>query len=71
MEHPNLDRKWRNMRFMAYIAIFAGLVITFYVIKEGELSENIIPLLAFWGSIVGAYMGFSSISDNKWNKNEV
>lgn len=63
MEHPNPREKWKNMRRMAWIALFHALSASFY------LDENsLMYVLAFDAAVVGAYMGFSSVRDGWGDK---
>jgi len=57
--NPNPERKWKNMRRMAWITLTHGLTAAFYIKTAAVLT----PILMFDAAVVGAYMGFSSISD--------
>lgn len=63
MEHPNPERKWQNMRRMAWLALCHGLVTSF--VLEGDA---LMYVLAFDAAVVGAYMGFSTAGDHWGNK---
>lgn len=66
MEHPNPERRWQNMRRMAWISLAAGLGYPLlYVLSNTDLSSLTIPFYFFVGSILGAYMGFSTWGDKK------
>jgi len=61
-EHPNPERKWRNMRYMSYMATIHAFTLPIYVAVDA-----VPAFLLFDGAIVGAYMGFSTARDG-WGK---
>lgn len=66
--HPDPKARWKNMRYMAYVGITAGVVMTVSAIVQGELKDMAVELLSFWGFVIGAYMG-ASTAQNGWGKN--
>ena len=68
MDHPDPKLKWQNMRRMAWLSLIVGLVypISLYFIEDGKSIVDIaMPFYLFVGSVVGAYMGFSTWGDKK------
>lgn len=65
--HPDLKTKWRNMRYMSYIALAISAIITGAVIYQGFLKDALDSLLIFYSVIIGGYMGFSTARDG-WGK---
>ena len=63
MEHPNPAEKWKNMRRMAWVAFAHALTAVFYI----DDNTTLMYLLTFDASVVGAYMGFSTVG-NGWGK---
>jgi O-antigen ligase len=69
------ERRWRNRRRMAYISLFFLIIVAFLAIfvvpvERLQVLEEIITWFFFiMGSVVGAYVGFSTL-DDKWNKNK-
>ena len=72
-EAPDPKTRWHNRRRMAYISLFAIIVVIFLVlfivpIERLEVLEDVIPwFFMVLGSIIGAYVGFSTL-DDKWKK---
>jgi uncharacterized membrane protein YhaH (DUF805 family) len=76
MEDQDLNnRRWQNRRRMAWTSLFfiicVVLLSMFIVpIERLEVLEEIITWFFFiMGSIIGAYVGFSTL-DDKWNKSK-
>lgn len=66
MEHPNPERKWQNMRRMAWISLVASLCYPImYLFTDADLRDLTTPFYLFTGSVVGAYMGFSTWGDKR------
>lgn len=69
-----LSNRWKNRRRMAYIALFSILIVTYVSIYEiplekiSELKDVITWFYITMGSIIGAYVGFSTL-DDRWQKN--
>lgn len=63
--HPNPERRWQNMRRMAWISLSSSLVYPFLALfPEGErLVSMSAAFYMFTGAVVGAYMGFSTWGD--------
>jgi polyferredoxin len=68
-----LTNRWKNRRRMAYIALFSIIVVTFLLLyhispEKIKVLENIITWFYItMGSIIGAYVGFSTL-DHRWQK---
>lgn len=70
MEHPDPATKWKNMRRMAYMSLYASLLfpLLLYVVpaEVGKtLADIATPFYLFTGAVVGAYMGFSTWGDKQ------
>lgn len=68
MEHPDPSTKWKNMRRMAWISLGVSLAfpVLVYMSPDGKALVDIaMPFYLFTGSVVGAYMGFSTWGDKK------
>jgi hypothetical protein len=67
MDTPNPQTKWKNMRRMAWISLVAGLAfpLLLYATESAVLGTLAAPFYLFVGSVVGAYMGFSTWGDSK------
>lgn len=67
MDHPNPERRWQNMRRMAWISLYASLGYPFLYLATGDSSlDNVtVPFYMLTGSVIGAYMGFSTWGDKK------
>lgn len=66
MEHPNPERKWKNMRRMAWVSLVAALVFPVGVYFGGDkLIDIASAYYLFLGAVVGAYMGFSAYGDKR------
>jgi uncharacterized membrane protein YadS len=69
------ERRWKNRRRMAWSSFFFIVVVAllsmFVVpIERLKVLEEIITWFFFiMGSIIGAYVGFSTL-DDKWNKDK-
>lgn len=61
------ERRWRNRRKMAWCALFGGLFypLLMLVPDAKHIGELAFPFYLFTGSVVGAYVGFSTF-DDKW-----
>lgn len=65
--------RWKNRRRMAWVALVAILVVTYWcmfcvrVDRLKELNDIITWFYLTMGSIIGAYVGFSTL-DDKWKK---
>ena len=72
-QHANSKSRWKNRRRMAYISlvsilIVVGLSLFVVPIERLQVLEEVITWFFFiMGSIIGAYVGFSTF-DDKWNK---
>jgi hypothetical protein len=67
-EHPDPITKWKNMRRMAWLCVWSGVLypVSLYFVDDGKsISDVAIPFYLFVGSVVGAYMGFSTWGDKK------
>lgn len=68
----NTVDRWKNRRRMAWIALVAGVtfpVVVLLAMLIGDVSPLVsiaAPYLVFIGSVVGAYIGFSTV-DDKWH----
>lgn len=67
MDH--VDR-WKNRRRMAWASLVAGLVfpLLLLVTDSAQLGSVAGAFYLFVGSVVGAYIGFSTV-DDKWTNN--
>lgn len=67
MEHPNPERKWQNMRRMAWSSMIAGLVYPFIaaITDSKPLVDLAVHFYAFASLAVLAYMGLSTWGDKK------
>lgn len=69
-----LSNRWKNRRRMAYISLFSILIVTYVLLYDLPIEkisklENVITWFYItMGSIIGAYVGFSTL-DDKWQKN--
>ena len=69
------ERRWKNRRRMAYISLFFLIFVAFLAIfvvpvERLKVLEEIITWFFFiMGSVIGAYVGFSTL-DDKWNKDK-
>jgi hypothetical protein len=67
LPHPNPERRWQNMRRMAWAAVVAGVLYPIPVAATG--SQYLVDIAAvyylFLGAVAGAYMGFSTWGDRK------
>ena len=63
---PPADR-WKHRRPMAYGSLLAGLTFPVLLIftESDQLGVIAAPFYLFVGSVVGAYIGFSTV-DDKW-----
>ena len=65
--------RWYHRRKMAYISLFAILIVTYWCIFEVDvkrleaLDEIITWFYLTLGSIIGAYVGFATL-DDKWKE---
>lgn len=63
---------WKNRRRMAYFSLYSIVIVTYwalFLVPESRLKilEEVITWFYFiMGSIVGAYVGFSTL-DKKWS----
>lgn len=66
-----LALRWRHRRRMAYLALFAVFLVTYWAMfvipidRLNALDEVITWFFIVMGSIIGAYVGFSTL-DDKW-----
>jgi len=63
-----MNDRWKNRRRMAWLAFIAGIVFPLIA------SESVVVGIAqafylFVGTIIGAYIGFSTV-DDKWQRSE-
>jgi hypothetical protein len=68
MDHPDPSTKWKNMRRMAWLSLFASLtypVLVYTASDSKGLVDMAMPFYLFTGSVLGAYMGFSTWGDKK------
>lgn len=69
----NDQRRWKNRRRMAYISLYSILIVTYLILfivpmdRLNQLDEIITWFYLVMGSVVGAYVGFSTL-DDKWKK---
>jgi hypothetical protein len=67
------QRRWKNRRRMAYISLYSILIVTYLILfivpmdRLNQLDEIITWFYLVMGSVVGAYVGFSTL-DDKWKK---
>lgn len=67
--------RWKHRRRMAYIALISMLVVTYLCMfkvptdKLSTLSDVVNWFYVTMGTIVGAYMGFSTL-DDKWKESK-
>lgn len=65
------SKRWKNRRRMAWLSLFSILVVTYYMLFKIEESRiEVLDSVVTWfytvmGSIVGAYVGFSTLEDIK------
>lgn len=68
MEHPNPERKWQNMRRMAWTSLYASLLYPLLVLCVNDPKPLMDIASVFYlltGSVIGAYMGWSTWGDKK------
>ena len=67
--HPNPERRWQNMRRMAWLSMIAGVAYPFVsaVTNNATLVDLATHFYAFVSLAVLAYMGFSTAGDH-WGK---
>lgn len=65
-ENPDKLR-WQNRRRMAWGALVGGLVFPLAVVAESGVADIAMAFYLFVGSVVGAYIGFST-ADDKWRQ---
>lgn len=65
--NPNPERRWQNMRRMAWISLICGLVypVGVYLTNGERLIDIASYFYLFVGAVVGSYMGFSTWGDKK------
>lgn len=69
--------KWKNRRRMAWVSLISMIIFTallFFVIPESRikiLSEVIVWFYFVMTSVIGAYMGFTTLSEIKNGKKEI
>lgn len=68
-DHPDPERRWRNRRCMAWIALIGGMAYPALLLltDNPQLGDIAWPVYTFFGAVVGAYVGFSTL-DDKWRK---
>ncbi len=64
-----MNDRWKNRRRMAWLAMLAGLIYPLIPMSEQMAAVLTAPFYFFVGSIVGSYVGFSTV-DDKWQRNE-
>jgi len=69
-----LKDRWKHRRRMAYIALFAILVVTYVCLFKIDARKlDALEVIVTWfyvtmGSIIGAYVGFATLDDKWQNK---
>ena len=65
IDNPNPERRWQNMRRMAWLCVGAGLMYPLFalLVDVADLVAVAPFFYLFATSIVGAYMGFSTWGD--------
>lgn len=62
-------RRWKNRRRIAYCSVIVSFIVIGFYLNKPELfksTESIyMAVLAYLGSIVGAYQGFSYFDDKR------
>jgi len=66
-----MNDRWKNRRRMAWMALVGGLSFPVLVLftSSPQLGEIAWPYLTFVGSVVGAYIGFTT-ADDKWQRKD-
>lgn len=66
MEGQADKSRWFHRRLMAYAALVGGLLFPLAVYIDVDLLPLAMAFYLFVGSVVGAYIGFST-ADDKWS----
>jgi hypothetical protein len=72
----NSAKRWKNRRRMAWISLFAILIVTYYMMFKIEveritaLEQVITWFYTVMGSIIASYVGFATFDDVKTMEKE-
>lgn len=65
------NMRWKNRRRMAWSAMICGLGYPVLLVTSADasaLAQIAMPFYLFVGSVVGAYIGFSTVDDKNWSR---
>lgn len=68
-EHPDPERRWKNRRRMAWMAMISGVLYPalFYLTDSPHLAAIAVPFYMFIGMVVSVYIGASTWETTKCN----